>query len=148
MNIIEILNNSNITALKRKAADISKWSKCKHNKVGLETYLQFHIVELHFNYKDGSEGTIYCTSNLAFIAAYSKLKNTKDNKKIQFKYINGGIKTADPNTIDTWDLIDNQRKSINLFNNGQDKWYIKDFVPLEPEDCIEILTVIRQTLKA
>lgn len=147
MNIFEILDSSGIKALKRKSADLAKWSKCKHTKDGLELYLQFHIVELAFKHTDGSDGLICCTSNLSFIKAYSVLKSLKKDEKLpKFKFIGSGIRTADPKTISTWDLVDNKMKTIPLFTNGQDSWLIKDFVPMEEQDAEEILSVMRNAL--
>lgn len=147
MNVVEILNSSGIKALERKSADLAKWSKCKHNKDGLELYLQFHIVELVFKHSDGSDGTIFCTSNLSFIKAYSVLKSLKKDEKLpKFKFIGSGIRTADPKSINTWDLVDNKMKTIPLFSKGQDCWLIKDFVPMEEQDAEEILNVMRRAL--
>lgn len=131
-DLVEKLLNSGNKVLEAAGKQLPKWKKLKHNKQDLELFLQFNIVHLRFRLKNNAVmQDIVCTSNTSFIEVFSKLKESEKKKALKSK--NTGIKTRDPNSILTFNLLDNKYNTIML-----DFWEITNFLTITP-DNIEIL---------
>ena len=134
-DLVERLLNSGNKVLEAAGKDISKWSKLKHNKEDLELFLQFNIVHLRFRPKGKAVmQDIVCTSDTQFIEVFSKLKAS--DKKTALKSKNKGIRTNDPKSVLTFNLIENKYNTVML-----DFWDIITFLTITP-DNIEILDSI------
>lgn len=132
MDIIQQLAKSGNKLLEAAANDMSQWQQLKHNKQDLELFLQFNLVNLRFKPKNKhSMQEIVCTSNTKFIEVFSKLKKSEKQKALKLK--NDGIRTKDPNSILTYNIITNKYNTIDL-----SAWEIVNFISMT-EDNIEIL---------
>ena len=83
---------------------------------------------------------IVCTSNTTLIKMFSTLKSSMKKKMMNSK--NNGIRTKDPNTVLTFNLIENKYNTVHLGN-----WQIINFLCITP-DNIELLDkMINELLK-
>lgn len=132
MDIIQQLAKSGNKLLEAAANDMSQWQQLKHNKQDLELFLQFNLVNLRFKPKNKhSMQEIVCTSNTKFIEVFSKLKKSEKQKALKLK--NAGIRTNEPNSILTYNIVTNRYNTIDLT-----AWEIVNFISMT-EDNIEIL---------
>lgn len=132
MDIIQQLAKSGNKLLEAAANDMSQWQQLKHNKQDLELFLQFNLVNLRFKPKNKhSMQEIVCTSNTKFIEVFSKLKKSEKQKALKLK--NAGIRTNEPNSVLTYNIITNRYNTIDLST-----WEIVNFISMT-EDNIEIL---------
>ena len=133
MDLIEQLAKSGNKLLEAAARDSEKWSKLKHNKQDLELFLQFNIAHLMFKPKGKTDmKEIMCTSNTCFIELFSKAKMSEKKKIIKAKKHNG-IRTKDPKSVMTFNILENKYNTIYL-----DEWQLMNFINITP-DNIEIL---------
>lgn len=98
--------------LEAELTGLSKWEKLRHTKDDLELFLNFNIAEIQYLTKDSKLRSIVCTSNTALVNTFNTKKSA--DKQAFAKESSAGIKTRDRGSIDTWDLIDNKRKTVNL----------------------------------
>lgn len=132
MDIIQQLAKSGNKLLEAAANDMSQWQQLKHNKQDLELFLQFNLVNLRFKPKNKhSMQEIICTSNTKFIEVFSKLKKSEKQKALKLK--NAGIRTNEPNSVLTYNIVTNRYNTIDLT-----AWEIVNFISMT-EDNIEIL---------
>ena len=141
MDIIQKLAKSGNKVLEAAANDMSKWSQLKHNKQDLELFLQFNLVNLRFKPKNKhSMQEIVCTSNTRFIEVFSKLKKSEKKKAISTRI--DGIRTKDPYSILTYNILEGKYNTIDLT-----AWEIVGFISMTEEN-IEILDdVLNDMLK-
>jgi hypothetical protein len=141
MDIIQKLAKSGNKVLEAAANDMSKWSQLKHNKQDLELFLQFNLVNLRFKPKNKhSMQEIVCTSNTRFIEVFSKLKKSEKKKAISTRI--DGIRTKDPYSILTYNVLEGKYNTIDLT-----AWEIVGFISMTEEN-IEILdNVLNDMLK-
>ena len=141
MDIIQKLAKSGNKVLEAAANDMSKWSHLKHNKQDLELFLQFNLVNLRFKPKNKhSMQEIVCTSNTRFIEVFSKLKKSEKKKAISTRI--DGIRTKDPYSILTYNILEGKYNTIDLTS-----WEIVGFISMTEEN-IEILDdVLNDMLK-
>lgn len=141
MDIIQKLAKSGNKVLEAAANDMSKWSQLKHNKQDLELFLQFNLVNLRFKPKNKhSMQEIVCTSNTRFIEVFSKLKKSEKKKAISTRI--DGIRTKDPYSILTYNILEGKYNTIDLTS-----WEIVGFISMTEEN-IEILDdVLNDMLK-
>ena len=141
MDIIQKLAKSGHKVLEAAANDMSKWSQLKHNKQDLELFLQFNLVNLRFKPKNKhSMQEIVCTSNTRFIEVFSKLKKSEKKKAISTRI--DGIRTKDPYSILTYNVLEGKYNTIDLT-----AWEIAGFISMTEEN-IEILDdVLNDMLK-
>lgn len=114
---------------------IKLFSKVRHNWIGLSTFLEQNIVELHFirridkgdKYKQRRR--MLATRNFWLGKRLAKMKGVQ--LKVKHKRPKSYYKKHD--MILVWDLIENDWRMISL-----DKWKIIDFIPLteSSEDSI------------
>ena len=140
MNIIEKMRQSGVKLLQTQSEDIAKWSKCRHTKEDLELLLNFNIAEIEFRKADGKFTTILCTSNMPLVKALTALK--KDDQKRFLTERSTGIRTADKMSVDTWDLIDNKRKTMLLT-----AWQITNFISITSENSLVLIELLKNILK-
>ena len=139
MDIIQQLAKSGNKLLEAAANDMSQWQQLKHNKQDLELFLQFNLVNLRFKPKNKhSMQEIVCTSNTKFIEVFSKLKKSEKQKALKLK--NAGIRTNEPNSVLTYNIITNRYNTIDLST-----WEIVNFISMT-EDNIEILDDVLNNL--
>jgi hypothetical protein len=139
MDIIQQLAKSGNKLLEAAANDMSQWQQLKHNKQDLELFLQFNLVNLRFKPKNKhSMQEIVCTSNTKFIEVFSKLKKSEKQKALKLK--NNGIRTNEPNSVLTYNIITNRYNTIDL-----SAWEIVNFISMT-EDNIEILDDVLNTI--
>ena len=74
--------------------------------------MNFNLAEIEFRTKSGEDRSIICTSNMTLVKILAESK--KENKQKLALVKSKGIRTKDKRSIDTWDLIDNKRKTISL----------------------------------
>lgn len=140
-DLVEKLLSSGNAVLEAAGKELPKWKKLKHNKQDLELFLQFNIAHLKFRPKGGVVmQDIVCTSNTQFIEVFSKLKES--DKKEALKSKNNGIRTRDPGSILTFNLLENKYNTVML-----SLWEIVNFLTITP-DNIEVLdNVVNDLLK-
>ena len=140
-DLVEKLLESGNKVLEAAGKQLPKWKKLKHNKQDLELFLQFNIAHLRYRPKNGIVmQDIVCTSNTQFIEVFLKLKESEKKKALKAK--NSGIRTKDPKSILTFNLLENKYNTIML-----DFWEIVNFLTVTP-DNIEILDrVVNDMLK-
>lgn len=139
MDIIQQLAKSGNKLLEAAANDMSQWQQLKHNKQDLELFLQFNLVNLRFKPKNKySMQEIVCTSNTKFIEVFSKLKKSEKQKALKLK--NAGIRTNEPNSVLTYNIVTNRYNTIDLT-----AWEIVNFISMT-EDNIEILDDVLNNL--
>ena len=140
MDIISTLRSSNAELLKAEAADLAKWSKLRHVKDDFELFLNFNIAEVEFKAADGKDCKIICTSNTTLVELFSL---AKDNERAKIaKKQSAGIKTRDKTSVDTWDLVENKRKTVKLKS-----WQIVNFISITPENILILDELVRKLLK-
>lgn len=131
-DLVEKLLNSGNKLLEAAGKELSKWKKLKHNKQDLEFFLQFNIAHIKFRPKNNVVmQEIVCTSNTQFIEVFSKLKESEKKKALKSK--NNGIRTKDPASILTFNLLKNTYNTVSLA-----MWEIVNFITITP-DNIEVL---------
>ena len=140
MDIISKLRSSNTELLKAEAVDLTKWSKLRHVKEDFELFLNFNIAEVEFKTADGKDRKIICTSNTTLVELFSLVK---DNERAKVaKKQSAGIKTRDKTSVDTWDLVENKRKTVKLKS-----WQIVNFISITPENILILDELVRKLLK-
>lgn len=138
MDIIKQMRDSGNKLLQTEAEDVALWSKLKHNKEDLQLFLNHNIAEISFVTKDGNETQGIFTSNMALVKIISETK--KQNKQKIAKKINGkGIITKDPFSVDSWDLLDNRRKTISLKS-----WQILNYISISPKNVLVLDEVLKK----
>lgn len=140
-SVLEKMRSSNSELLKAESSDLAKWSKLRHNKADFELFLNFNIAEIEFKTADNRHAKIICTSNTTLIKLYSLIK--EDDVKKTAKLKSDGIKTKDPSSIDTWDLVENKRKTVKLTS-----WQIVNFISITPENILILDELIKKLLKS
>ena len=131
-DLVDKLLESGNKVLEAAGKQLPKWKGLKHNKQDLELFLQFNIAHMRFRPKNGVVmQEIVCTSNTTFIEVFSKLKESDKKKALKSK--NSGIRTNDPKSILTFNLLENKYNTIVL-----DVWEIVNFLTITP-DNIELL---------
>lgn len=140
LNLIDQLKQSGKKMLEATVEGVEMWSKLKHNKSDLETFLQFNITELRFKPGDSKEfKTIVCTSNTRLIKVFQALK-TFDKKKALASTPFAGIKTRDSTSVLTFNLVDNKYNTISL-----KAWELGNFMPIT-EKNVEALDILLSDL--
>ena len=140
MDVISKLRSSNAELLKAEAVDLAKWSKLRHVKEDFELFLNFNIAEVEFKTADGKDRKIICTSNTTLVELFSL---AKDNERAKVaKKQSAGIKTRDKTSVDTWDLVENKRKTVKLKS-----WQIVNFISITPENILILDELVRKLLK-
>ena len=132
LDLVEKLATSGNAILQAAANDFAKWSKLKHNKQDLELFLQYNLVHMKFFPKGHSTAKeIVCTSNNRFIKLFSALKESQKKKALSTKF--DGIRTKDPRSVLTYNLIEGKYNTIDLSN-----WELIAFITMS-ESNVEIL---------
>lgn len=140
MDVIKRMRESGNKLLETEARDIQMWSNLKHNKEDLELFLNNNIAEIKFRAKDGKDSSIVCTSNMTLVKVMATKKKADKQKSV--KATSRGIKTRDSTSVNTWDLIDNKMKTINLMS-----WQIMNFITITPENILLLDEVATEILK-
>lgn len=131
-DLVEKLLSSGNKVLEAAGKQLPKWKNLEHKKQDLEFFLQFNIAHIRFRPKGAMVmQDIVCTSNTTFIEVFSKLKESEKKKALKSK--NSGIRTNDPKSILTFNLLKNSYNTIML-----DFWEIVNFLTITP-DNIELL---------
>ena len=102
--------------------------------------MNHNIAEISFRTKDGSDSQGIFTSNLALVKIIS-LSKAEDKKKVAKKIDGKGIITKDPFSVDSWDLVDNRRKTIFLKS-----WQILNYISISPKNILVLDEVLKQIL--
>jgi hypothetical protein len=140
-DFIEQLKESGNELLSAEARSAEAFKNLKHTKADLETLLAFSISEIEFKPKNSDKfQRMVCTSNTRFINVYSALKDIDKRKKIRTPFI--GIHTKDPNSVDTYDLVDGKRKTLCLKS-----WRAINFVMLTEENVLVLDRLVNECLK-
>lgn len=134
------MRESSSELLKAEGKDMAKWSKLKHVKDDFELFLQFNIAEIEFKTVDGKDDSVICTNNTALI----KILDTKEpeDKKKLVKFRGPAIKSKDPKSVLTWDLVNNTYKTIYLKS-----WQIANFISISPDNVLILDELINKILK-
>lgn len=140
-DFIEQLKESGNELLSAEARSAEAFKNLKHTKADLETLLAFSISEIEFKPKNSNKfQRMVCCSNTRFIKVYSALKETDKRKKMNAPFI--GIYTKDPQSVDTYDLVDGKRKTICLKS-----WRAINFVMLTEENVLVLDKLVKECLK-
>ena len=131
MNIIEKMRESNVKLLEAEAKDLAAWSKTKYTKKDIELFLAFNIAEVKFKTLKGEDRTILCTSNMPLIKILAEAKKENKKKIAASASRATGIRTRSPHTIDTWDLVENKRKTVSLGS-----FSVINFISITPENIL------------
>ena len=138
-DLVEKLLESGNKVLEAAGNDMKMWSSFKHVKRDLEVFLAHNLVHLKFKPKNAAVmKEIVCTSSTPFIRAFSLLK--EQDKRKAFRAKNLGIKTKDPCTVMTYNVLDGEYNTIAL-----DLWEIVNFISITPEN-IEVLDKVANDL--
>ena len=138
---IKKLESSANEVLEANAKDMV-WAKLRHSKSDLETFLNYNIAHLSFRPTRGREDKeIVACSNTALIAAIQLKRN--DTKKIvqTLKMASRGIRTRNPDSILTWDFIDNDYCTVSLKN-----WTIHEWITVSKENIPVVNRILRRLL--
>ena len=142
VSAIDLMRKSDKKLLLAEAADIERWKGLRHNKSGLEMFLQFNIAEIRFKYKNSSVYTkIICTSNTRLINVINAVKKSQKVKMMKTPF--DGIRTNDTTSILTYDLSSRTYKTVSL-----KAWEIMNFISITPDNIELIDNLINQILKA
>jgi len=125
------MRESNVKLLEAEAKDLAAWSKTKYTKKDIEFFLSFNLAEVKFKTLKGEEKTIFCTSNLAFIKIIAEAKKENKKKIASSSSHSAGIRTRSPFYVDTWDLVENKRKTIALRS-----FTVINFISITPENIL------------
>lgn len=140
-DLVEKLLESGNKVLEAAGNDISKWRSLKHTKQDLEVFLANNLVHLKFRPKGAAVmKEIVCTSSTPFIRAFSLLK--EQDKRKAFRAKNLGIKTKDPSTVMTYDVLEGKNCTVSL-----DFWEIVSFISITPENIAVLDEVANSLLK-
>ena len=132
LDLVEKMASSGNKVLEAAANDFTKWSKLKHNKQDLELFLQYNLVHMKFRPKGhATYKEIVCTSNNRFIKVFSSLKESQKKKAISTKF--DGIKTKDPTSVLTYNLVEGKYNTIDL-----NWWELISFITMSEEN-VELL---------
>lgn len=139
-SLIDQLKKSGKKVLEAQANGVETWSKLHHNKRDLETFLQFNIAELRYKPKDSKDfKTIVCTSNTKLIKVFQAIK-TLEKKKLLASAPFAGIKTKDPTSVLTFNLVDNKYNTVLL-----KAWELGSFITIT-EKNLEVLDMLLSDL--
>lgn len=83
---------------------------------------------------------IVCTSNTRFIKVFSEVKKSQKKEKLKIK--NDGIRTKDPHSILTYNIIKDTYNTIDL-----SQWEIINFISMTEENIELLDQVINDLLK-
>lgn len=141
MELIKTLCESNNDLLKAKAEDFKKWSKLKHTKSCLETFLVFNIAEIiYISPDDGKEHYVFCTTNVPLI---NQIKSKKKSKKKQKYDVDlDAFKTPDMFSVDAYDLINKYRTTIST-----KCWQIVDLLSIDEKNVEFLAEAVQKILK-
>ena len=132
IDLVEKMAKSGNKVLEAAANDMSKWSKLKHDKQGLELFLTYNLVHLKFKLKGkDTRKEIVCTSNNRFIKVFSALKESMKKRAMQTKF--DGLKTEDKSSVLTYNLLEGKYNTVDLH-----EWEIVSFITMS-EDNIDML---------
>lgn len=139
-SLIDQLKESGKKVLEAQADSVETWSKLRHNKRDLETFLQFNIAELRYKPKDSKDfKTIVCTSNTKLIKVFQAIK-TLEKKKLLASAPFAGIKTKDSTSVLTFNLVDNKYNTVLL-----KAWELGSFITIT-EKNLEVLDMLLSDL--
>lgn len=132
VDLVEKMASSGNMVIEAAANDIGKWANLKHDKDGLELFLQYNLVHLKFRPKGyATFKEIVCTSNTRFIKVFSSLKESQKKSALRAKF--DGIKTKDKGSVLTYNLVEGKYNTVDL-----NTWEIVAFISMS-EDNVEIL---------
>lgn len=124
-SLVDQLKQSGKKLLEVQGEGMQLWSKLKHNKSDLETFLQFNVAELRFKLKDSPDfKTIVCTSNTRLIKTFQALKEI-DKRKALESIPFAGIHTKEPFSVLTFNLVENKYNTVYLKS-----WDLGNFVTI------------------
>ena len=132
LDLVEKMAASGNKVLEAAANDLAKWSKLKHSKQDLELFLQYNLVHMRFKPKNhATYKEIVCTSNTRFIKVFSALKDKQKKTALKSKF--DGIKTKDPTTVLTYNIVEGKYNTIDLSS-----WELIAFITMSEEN-VELL---------
>lgn len=132
VDLIEKMSTCGNKVIEAAANDISKWAQLKHTKQDLELFLQYNLVHMRFKPKGHAVfKEIVCTSNTRFINVFSALKESQKKKAVSTKF--DGIKTKDPSSVLTYNLVEGKYNTVDLT-----WWELIAFITMS-EDNVELL---------
>ena len=146
-DLFEQIREANSELHKAASKDLAKWSKLKHIKEDFELFLQFNIAEIEYRTLKGEDASVICTSNTALIKILDA--NTKEDKQKLVKFHGSAIKSKDPKSVLTWDLVNNRYTTIPL-NSWQIRWQDgkPNLISISPENILILDELITKILKA
>lgn len=137
---LDKVKNTGNKLLEAELEGLSKWEKLRHTKDDLELFLNFNIAEIIYLTKDGHQKSIICTSNTPLINIFNTKKLA--DKQSFAKENSDGIKTKDRSSVDTWDLLENKRKTISLTS-----WQIVNFISISPDNILILDKIFNELVK-
>ena len=139
-NFLDKVKDTGNKLLGAELVGLSKWEKLRHTKDDLEFFLNFNIAEIQYLTNEGQQRSIVCTSNTSLVNAFNTKKQA--DKQAFTKENSVGIKTKDRSSVDTWDLIANKRKTVNLSS-----WQIVNFITISPDNILILDKIFNELLK-
>ena len=141
-SLIDQLKKSGKRVLEAQGESAELWTKLKHNKQDLEIFLQFNIAELRFKPKDSKDfKTVVCTSNTRLIKVFQAAKSL-DKKKLLATTPFAGIKTKDPTSVLTFNLVDNTFNTVLLR-----AWELGSFITITEKNVEALDALLTDLLK-
>ena len=115
----------------------------KRTKSDLETLLACAICVLEFVPKSGEPKRMLCCSNIRFVNAFKSIKKKDAEKALRSPYV--GMRTKDPTTVMTYDLVDGKPKTVSIKPNA---WYVPHAWMFSDKTLPVLVPLVRECLKA
>ena len=115
----------------------------KRTKSDLETLLTCAICVLEFTPKGKRAKRMLCCSNVRFVNVFKSAKKKDAKKALTSPYT--GMKTKDPMTVMTYDLVEGKIKTIPILPNT---WYVPHAWMFSVETVPAIAPLVKECLNA
>ena len=120
-----------------------KFKDFKRVKADLETLLACAVCVLEFTPNGKKPERIICCSNVRFVNSFKAKKKTDFAKALRSPYM--GMRTKNPSTTRTYDLVAGKPKTIPLPPNT---WWVVDAWMFSDETLPALVPLLRECLKA
>lgn len=141
-DFIKILSESNNKLLVSNSETMTEWSKLKHNKEGLELFLNYNLAEVYFEDNEGTLKKVIACSNTSLIKMFS-LKRESSGYKSTVRKLAGmkskGIHNKEKTNVLTWNFLKNDYCRINITKT----WYLGQWITLSENNVV----ILNETMK-
>ena len=115
----------------------------KRTKPDLETLLACAICVLEFVPRSGEPKRMLCCSNIRFVNVFKSVKKKEVEKALKSPYV--GMRTKDPLTVMTYDLVDGKPKTVSIKPNT---WYVPHAWMFSDKTLPALVPLVRECIRA